>query len=191
MIGNDPYPIAGLKLREAVGHLHGRVFLQQSVDQQIGMIENFTEARGGQESARSVIGQCLAAGIQDDPIGRRFADDGGEHRQRAIAHRCRPKRDLRAIEVNVVAGAVFGETFLPLRVHVGLDDDEPGSRPVPDVDHESAIHDVVVEAGGSLQHSSEVDLGHTALFHAHFGMPGKRQIPGPPLGKRRHRERRS
>ena len=61
---------------------------------------------------------------------------------------------------------------------------------VLDVDHESTIHDVGVEASGSLHHSSQVDLGHAAPFHAHFGMPGKRQIPHPPLRKRRHRERR-
>ena len=44
-----------------------------------------------------------------------------------------------------------------------------------DVNHESSLHDVRPKPGCALQHSPQVDLGHTTLFHAHFGMAG------PPL----------
>ena len=65
--------------------------------------------------ARLIVRQRLAAAVEDDPIGRRLRDDGRQHGQRAIVERRRAERDLRAIEIHVVARPQLGEAALAAR----------------------------------------------------------------------------
>src|SRR5437899_2054830 len=67
---------------------------------------------GFRYAARLIVGQGLAAAVEDDPLGRRLRDDGRQDGERAVVERCRPERQLRAIEVDVVARPQFGEPRL-------------------------------------------------------------------------------
>src|SRR5688500_19047582 len=49
---------------------------------------------------------------------------------------------------------------------VWFDDHDPGALTSARLDHESAGHDAGLEPGGSLQHSADLHLGHTSLFHS-------------------------
>src|SRR2546426_2109502 len=60
---------------------------------------------------------------------------------------------------------------------VWLHDYDPGALLASGADHESALHDVGLEPGGSLQHSADLDLGHASLLHAQFGVASERKIP--------------
>ena len=59
-----------------------------------------------------IVRERLAAAVENHAVGGRLADHHRQHDQRAIIERGGAERDLRAIEVDVVAGPILGEAFL-------------------------------------------------------------------------------
>ena len=122
MIRDDADEVAGSRARVSpVDRAHRRVFLRQPLDDErrdpgrlaCDVAQHRAVARRGDEAARAVVGQRLAAAVEDDAIARRTAHDARQHRQRAVVPAPpAPSADLRAIEVGVVAGTHLGQPVL-------------------------------------------------------------------------------
>src|SRR5262245_20245864 len=119
VVWNDTDAVARLERRRA-GDAHGGVLLGQPVNRQrlVNLPRRFAVAgeHGAEpgrrrDAARLIVGERLAAAVEDDAAGM-LGDDGREHRQRAVVERRGAERDLRAVEVDVVAGPQLGEPAL-------------------------------------------------------------------------------
>ncbi len=96
------------------------MLLRQPLDEQRVVRDRAADVRqhravagGVAVAAGEVVGQRLAAAVEDDPIGRRPAHDARQHGQRAVPPRRRSQRDLRAIDIRVVARPQFRDPGLP------------------------------------------------------------------------------
>src|SRR5262249_53100553 len=119
MVRHDADAIARREARVA-GNAYGRVLFGEAFDQK-RLVERTRRfalsgehgavAGGRRDAARLIAGQRLAAAVENDPAGM-LRDDRRQHGERAIVERGGAERDLRPIEVDVVAGTLLGDAVL-------------------------------------------------------------------------------
>src|SRR6266536_8295 len=73
-------------------------------------LDDGAEAGCTGDAARLIVGERLAAAIEDDPVGGGRRHHGRGDRERTVVERGGTERNLRAIEVDVVAGPQLGQS---------------------------------------------------------------------------------